>query len=56
MLEQSEKIRALEREMDGVHRQLGAEILRADTAEAELRRMADEAQPAGPATDDEAQP
>ncbi|MFJ5151411.1 hypothetical protein ACIQCF_07450 [Streptomyces sp. NPDC088353] len=45
-LEQAEKIRALEGEIDGVRRQLGAEILRADQAEAELRRMADEAQPA----------
>ena len=37
VLEQSEKIRALERELDEVRRQLGAEILRAGQAEAELR-------------------
>ncbi|MCX4704394.1 hypothetical protein [Streptomyces sp. NBC_01373] len=37
-LDQAEKIRALEREIDGVRRQLGAEILRANEAEAELRR------------------
>ncbi|QTU45616.1 DUF1674 domain-containing protein [Streptomyces scabiei] len=46
VLEQSEKIRALEREVDEVRRQLGAEILRAGQAEDELRRVAAEAQPA----------
>ncbi|HZF92041.1 hypothetical protein [Streptomyces sp.] len=52
VLEYSEKIRALEREIDGVRRQLGAEILRADQAEDELRRMADETPAAqGPAVD-----
>ncbi|MER5715759.1 hypothetical protein [Streptomyces sp. NPDC002132] len=45
VLEQSETIRALEREVDEVRRQLGAEILRVGQAEAGLRRMADEAQP-----------
>ncbi|WP_200309568.1 hypothetical protein, partial [Streptomyces adelaidensis] len=44
--EQAEKIRALEREVDEVRRQLGAEILRAGQAEDELRRLAAEAQPA----------
>jgi hypothetical protein len=44
VLEHSEKNRALEREIDGVRRQLGAEILRANHAEAELRRLAGEAQ------------
>jgi hypothetical protein len=43
-LEYAEKIRLLERQIDEVRRQLGAEILRAGQAEAELRRMADEAQ------------
>lgn len=42
VLEQSETIIALERELDEVRRQLGAEILRAGQAETELRRMADE--------------
>lgn len=42
VLEQSERIIALERQVDEVQRQLGAEILRAGQAEAELRRMADE--------------
>ncbi|MFZ4206801.1 hypothetical protein ACOZE4_18385 [Streptomyces griseoincarnatus] len=42
VLEQSERITALERQVDEVQRQLGAEILRAGQAEAELRRMADE--------------
>jgi hypothetical protein len=41
-LEQAERIIALERQVDEVQRQLGAEILRAGQAEAELRRMADE--------------
>ncbi|MFF9287565.1 hypothetical protein [Streptomyces griseosporeus] len=44
ILDYSEKNRALEREIDGLQKQLGAEILRANHAEAELRRMADEAQ------------
>jgi hypothetical protein len=44
VLAQSEEIRALKREIDGVQRQLGAEILRANQAEAELRRLAGEAQ------------
>ncbi|MFB8772132.1 hypothetical protein [Streptomyces broussonetiae] len=51
VLEQSEQIRALKREIDGIQRQLGAEILRANQAEAEaerLRRMADK-QPDTPA-------
>ncbi|NUS86341.1 MAG: hypothetical protein HOY75_27370 [Streptomyces sp.] len=43
VLEQSEKIIALEREVDEVRRQLGAEILRAGQAEDELRRLAAEA-------------
>ncbi|WHM30264.1 hypothetical protein OH540_09535 [Streptomyces sp. BPPL-273] len=43
VLEQSEQILALERQVDEVQRQLGAEILRAGQAEAELRRVADEA-------------
>lgn len=42
-LEQAERIIALERQVDEVQRQLGAEILRAGQAEAELRRLADEA-------------
>jgi hypothetical protein len=42
VLEQSEKIRALEKQIDEVHTQLGAEILRAGQAEAELRRVAAE--------------
>jgi len=46
VLEYGERIRALEQEIDGIQRRLGAEILRADEAEAELRRMADEAQQA----------
>ncbi|WP_039942956.1 hypothetical protein [Streptomyces himastatinicus] len=52
VLEQSQKIRALKREIDGVRRQMGEEILRANQAEAELRRMggmAGEALPPGPA-------
>ncbi|MER7971039.1 hypothetical protein ABTX35_18930 [Streptomyces sp. NPDC096080] len=43
VLEQSEKICALEKAIDEVRRQLGAEILRAGQAEAELRRLAAEA-------------
>lgn len=43
-LEQAERIVCLERELDGVRDQLGKEMLRADGAEAELRRMAAEAQ------------
>lgn len=43
VLEQSEQILALERQVDEVHRQLGAEILRAGLAEVELRRLAAEA-------------
>lgn len=43
-LEQAERIIALERQVDEIHTQLGAEILRAGQAEAELRRLADEAQ------------
>lgn len=39
-LEYAEKIRAQEREIDEVRRQLGAEILRAGQAETELRRLA----------------
>ncbi|MFI8191419.1 hypothetical protein ACIF8T_21790 [Streptomyces sp. NPDC085946] len=46
VLEQSEHILALERQLDEVRRQLGAEILRAGQTEAELRRLADETQPA----------
>ncbi|MGA4896717.1 hypothetical protein ACPCAJ_01960 [Streptomyces griseoincarnatus] len=42
VLEQHERIIALERQVDEVQRQLGAEILRAGQAEAELRRLADE--------------
>ncbi|MGW2384446.1 hypothetical protein [Streptomyces sp. NPDC001658] len=42
--ERGEKIRELEKQLDEVRSQLGAEILRAGQAEAELRRMADEAQ------------
>ncbi|MEU3507918.1 hypothetical protein ABZ733_08300 [Streptomyces longwoodensis] len=45
VLEQSEQIGTLERQIDEVRRQLSAEILRAGQAEAELRRMADETQP-----------
>jgi ParB-like chromosome segregation protein Spo0J len=45
-LEYAEKIQALEREIDGLQRQLGAEILRAGEAEADLRCLADEAQQA----------
>lgn len=41
-LEQAERIIALERQVDEIHTQLGAEILRAGQAEAELRRLADE--------------
>jgi hypothetical protein len=44
VLEQSEQIIALERQLDEVRHQLGAEILRAGQAEAELRRLAGEAQ------------
>ncbi|WP_328336799.1 hypothetical protein [Streptomyces violaceus] len=44
-LEYAERIRRLEIQLDEVRTQLGAEILRAGQAEAELRRMADEAQP-----------
>ncbi|MFF7308127.1 hypothetical protein [Streptomyces sp. NPDC008137] len=50
VLEQSEQILALERQLDEVRKQLGAEILRTGQAEAELRRMADEAQPAAGAS------
>ncbi|KOX32837.1 hypothetical protein ADL07_11795 [Streptomyces sp. NRRL F-4707] len=42
VLEQSERVIVLERQVDEVQRQLGAEILRAGQAEAELRRVADE--------------
>ncbi|MEU7399974.1 hypothetical protein [Streptomyces sp. NPDC044948] len=42
VLEQSERILTLERQVDEVQRQLGSEILRAGQAEAELRRVADE--------------
>ncbi|MDX3587332.1 hypothetical protein [Streptomyces europaeiscabiei] len=42
-LEYAEKIVALERQLDEVRGQLGAEILRAGQAEAELRRLAAEA-------------
>ncbi|MEU9597172.1 hypothetical protein AB0E06_10205 [Streptomyces sp. NPDC048109] len=42
VLEQSERVIALERQVDEVQRQLGAEILRVGQAEAELRRVADE--------------
>lgn len=45
-LEQAERIVRLERELDGVRDQLGKEMLRADDAETELRRMAAEEQPA----------
>jgi hypothetical protein len=41
-LEQAERIILLERELDGVRDQLGKEMLRADDAEAELRRLAAE--------------
>lgn len=41
-LEQAEKIARLESQLDEVRTQLGAEILRAGQAEAELRRMAEE--------------
>lgn len=52
VLEQSEKIIALEKQLDEVRTQLGAEILRAGQAEAELRRLAAEApQPETPNTD-----
>jgi hypothetical protein len=44
VLEGSEKIRQLEKKLDEVRKQLGAEILRAGQAETELRRMADEAE------------
>jgi hypothetical protein len=44
VLEYSEKIRALEREIDGIQKQLGAEILRADQAESAVSAVA-------PATD-----
>jgi hypothetical protein len=43
VLEQSEKNRVLERQIDSIREQLGAEILRAGEAEAELRRLAAEA-------------
>ncbi|MDX3532507.1 hypothetical protein P1P75_40470 [Streptomyces sp. ID05-39B] len=46
VLEQSLKIVALERQIDEVRSQLGAEILRAGQAETELRRVAAEEQPA----------
>ncbi|MGV9588212.1 hypothetical protein [Streptomyces tendae] len=42
VLEQSERVIALERQVDELQRQLGVEILRAGQAEAELRRVADE--------------
>lgn len=45
-LEYAEKVRLLERQIDEMRRQLGAEILRAGQAEAELLRPADEEQPA----------
>jgi hypothetical protein len=45
-LEQAERIIRLERELDGVRDQLGKEMLRADDAEAELRRLAAEQPPA----------
>lgn len=45
VLEQSEKILALEKQLDEVRAQLGTEILRSGHAEGELRRLADEAQP-----------
>lgn len=45
-LEQAERIVRLERELDGVRDQLGKEMLRADDAEAVLRRVAAEEQPA----------
>lgn len=48
VLEQSEKIRALERQIDSIREQLGAEILRAGQAEDELRRLA--AETPGPET------
>ncbi|MDX2528012.1 coiled-coil domain-containing protein [Streptomyces europaeiscabiei] len=51
-LEYAEKIVALEREIDEVRRQLGAEILRAGQAEDELRRLAAEA-PHAEAPDDD---
>jgi hypothetical protein len=44
VLEQSERIRALEREIDGVRRQLGEEIVRTGQAEFDPSRMAGEAQ------------
>ena len=43
LLGQSEKIIALEQQLDEVRAQLSAEILRAGQAEGELRRLADEA-------------
>ncbi|MDF2710615.1 MAG: hypothetical protein K0R62_6267 [Nonomuraea muscovyensis] len=46
VLEYGEKNRALEQQIDEVRRQLGAEILRTNHAEAELRRVAAEEQPA----------
>lgn len=48
VLEQSEKNRVLERQIDSIREQLGAEILRAGQAEAELRRLA--AETPGPET------
>jgi beta-glucosidase-like glycosyl hydrolase len=44
-LEYAEKIERLEKQLDEVRGQLGAEILRAGQAETELRRLAAEAQP-----------
>lgn len=49
-LEYAEKVERLEKQLDEVRTQLGAEILRAGQAEAELRRLAAEAQP-GPGVD-----
>jgi hypothetical protein len=48
VLEQSEKNRVLERQIDSIREQLGAEILRAGQAEAELHRLA--AETPGPET------
>ena len=48
VLEQSEKNRVLERQIDSIREQLGAEILRAGEAETELRRLA--AETPGPET------
>jgi len=48
VLEYAEKAGALERDLDHTREQLGAEILRSGQAEAELRRMADEARDPGP--------